>query len=412
MPIYFDATFSWSGYSYQGKVGMFIVLKKLNEYNGDNIETNFNDWTLEFEWLEDFSIKQNGRYLSLHQVKTLKDTNINAYTDAIQQVVHNSQNALWYPIAPYFHVSSNVNNPHNIFYQYIIDGNNRQYCPLDKIDSLLKEEIRSFLQSYNLADYIGGCEDSHFFKLLGIIDDHVRLRHQRIQQIGRNAPPEEIEFLAIITSLKTDSNQFTHERMIYEKKAYLSSSLDKFLQNKNENIKDKLKQFVRESFDLDSDFVKYSKSISPHISAIYNDEITISNFQDLLNGESLKGVFFKIIESIESEYLWQGHKVIYEKIVEEENRRFLPTTINRDQDDCDEVSADILMNSHAVEDLYEMDYFITGRINCDSIEEKANNYTEIRDEDLPYDENNQFKINELKKVKMIDRIKAERILND
>ena len=45
MPIYFDATFSWSGYSYQGKVGMFIVLKKLNEYNGckisDNVSTCF-----------------------------------------------------------------------------------------------------------------------------------------------------------------------------------------------------------------------------------------------------------------------------------------------------------------------------------------------------------------------------------
>jgi hypothetical protein len=54
MPIYFDATFSWSGYSYQGKVGMFIVLKKLNEYDGDDIETNFNDWALEFEWLEYF----------------------------------------------------------------------------------------------------------------------------------------------------------------------------------------------------------------------------------------------------------------------------------------------------------------------------------------------------------------------
>lgn len=412
MPIYFDATFSWSGYSYQGKVGMFIVLKKLNEYNGDNIETNFNDWTLEFEWLEDFSIKQNNRYLSLHQVKTLENRNINAYIEAIQQVIYNSQNALGYTITPYFHVSSNVNNPHNIFYQYIIDGSNCQYCPLDKIDGLLKEEIRIFLQSHNLADYNGSNEDSHFFKLLAIIDNHVRIRHENIQQVGRNTPPAEIEFMTIINSLKTDSMQFTNERMIYEKKAYLSSSLDKFLQNKNENIKDKLKQFVRESFDLDSDFVKYSKSISPHVFAIYNNEMTITNFQDLLNDESLKGVFFKIIESIESGYLWQGHKVIYEKIVEEENMRFLPTTINRDQDDCDEVSRDILMNPYAIEDLYEMDYFITGRINCDCIEEEANNYTEINDDEFPSVSGNRTdKINELKRVKMVDKIEAKRIID-
>ena len=54
MPIYFDATFSWSGYSYQGKVGMFIVLKKLNEYNGNDLDNTFIDWSIEFEWLEDF----------------------------------------------------------------------------------------------------------------------------------------------------------------------------------------------------------------------------------------------------------------------------------------------------------------------------------------------------------------------
>lgn len=411
MPIYFDATFSWSGYSYQGKVGMFIVLKKLNEYDGNDLDNAFIDWSIEFEWLEDFSIKQGNTYQSLHQVKTLASTNINSYTTAIQQTLSNS-NILGYLITPYFHVSSNVVNPHNIFYSYTIDGNNQRYCTLEQIDDLLKQEIRNFLQSYNLGDYHGNCEDTHFFKLLSIIDNHVRIRHQNIQNNPSATRIQEfISFHEIINSLKTDSNQFTNERMIYEKKAYLSSSLDKFLQKKDELIKNKLNQFVRESFDLDFDFVKYAKSISPHISAIYNNEITITNFQDLLNGDSLKGVFFKIIESIENQYLWQGHKVIYEKIVEEENKRFLPTTINRDQDDCDEVSADILMNSHAIEDLYEMDYFITGRINCESIEDEANNYTEIRDNDLPNVENKQFKINELKKVKMIDKTNAERILN-
>ena len=86
----FDATFSWSGYSYQGKVGMFIVLKKLNEYLGDNLEGNFIDWSIEFEWLEDFSIKQGNIYQSSHQVKTLASTNINSYTTAIEQTIDNS----------------------------------------------------------------------------------------------------------------------------------------------------------------------------------------------------------------------------------------------------------------------------------------------------------------------------------
>ena len=126
---------------------------------------------------------------------------------------------------------------------------------------------------------------------------------------------------------------------------------------------------------------------------------------------SLKGVFLKVIQNIENIYSWKEYKPIYEKEIDEENKRFLPTTIIRDQEDCGEISADILTNSFAVEDLYEIDYFITGRINCESIEEEANNYTEIRDEDLPDVENKQFKINELKKVKMIDKTNAEGILN-
>jgi len=65
MPLYFDATFSWSGYAYQGKVGVFVVLKHLNQYNGNNLNVYFNDWELEFEWLENFSIKQSGTYKSL-----------------------------------------------------------------------------------------------------------------------------------------------------------------------------------------------------------------------------------------------------------------------------------------------------------------------------------------------------------
>ena len=115
MPIYFDATFSWSGYSYQGKVGMFIVLKKLNEYNGNDLDNTFIDWSIEFECLEDFSIKQGSIYQTLHQVKNLLSTNINSYSTAIQQTINNS-NILGYQITPHFHVSSNVTTPHNIFY--------------------------------------------------------------------------------------------------------------------------------------------------------------------------------------------------------------------------------------------------------------------------------------------------------
>jgi len=126
MPLYFDATFSWSGYAYQGKVGVFLVLKHLNQYNGSDLNIYFSDWELEFEWLEDFSIKQSGIYRSLHQVKTSQSTRVASYNAAITQTINNAQDAFNYHITPYFHVSSNVVNPNAIFYEYHINDNDQQ----------------------------------------------------------------------------------------------------------------------------------------------------------------------------------------------------------------------------------------------------------------------------------------------
>jgi hypothetical protein len=71
----FDATPSWNGFNYQGKVGLYVCLKmilaKLDDMDKDSVDFIgfLNSHTIEYEWIEDFSIKQNGSYVSLHQVK-------------------------------------------------------------------------------------------------------------------------------------------------------------------------------------------------------------------------------------------------------------------------------------------------------------------------------------------------------
>lgn len=74
-----DATPSWNGFSYQAKVGLYVVLLKMIEI-GD--EPNVLDqYSIEYEWLEDFSIKRNEKYESIHQVKHYSN---NAYKDALE----------------------------------------------------------------------------------------------------------------------------------------------------------------------------------------------------------------------------------------------------------------------------------------------------------------------------------------
>ena len=84
----YDATASWSGYTYQGKVALYVVVKKINLLNTYGDEDRIGNYFLELEWLEDFSILYddglgNLKYQSIHQVKARQDTKIEAYSSAL-----------------------------------------------------------------------------------------------------------------------------------------------------------------------------------------------------------------------------------------------------------------------------------------------------------------------------------------
>lgn len=84
----YDATASWSGYSYQGKVAIYITLKKINEIRTQNPDCNMDGYCLELEWIEDFAVLRKNEsselvYESIHQVKARKDKNLSAYSSAL-----------------------------------------------------------------------------------------------------------------------------------------------------------------------------------------------------------------------------------------------------------------------------------------------------------------------------------------
>jgi len=89
----FDATFSWNGYVYQGNVGLYVCLfeidKKLKEIGKSEELQNFlQEYSIEYEWLEDFSIKCKNKYISLHQVKNYSGEKIDDYMEAIETILN------------------------------------------------------------------------------------------------------------------------------------------------------------------------------------------------------------------------------------------------------------------------------------------------------------------------------------
>lgn len=82
-----DATPSWSGYNYQGKVALYAVLEKICKLYEDGRSVEISDFSLELEWIEDFSIIHRSgdrkAYKSIHQVKALDTTEIKDYGEAV-----------------------------------------------------------------------------------------------------------------------------------------------------------------------------------------------------------------------------------------------------------------------------------------------------------------------------------------
>ena len=78
-----DATPTWNGFNYQGKIALYVVLDKLIDLNNNGV----NDYSLELEWFEDFAIKRNNDYLSIHQVKNYGNDRLNDYKNAIQSLL-------------------------------------------------------------------------------------------------------------------------------------------------------------------------------------------------------------------------------------------------------------------------------------------------------------------------------------
>ena len=94
-----DATPSWNGFIYQGKVGLYVCLKiildKLQTTPTNEVVSQFlESYSIEYEWIEDFSIKVNNVYESLHQVKHKAGADFGSHISAIVTILNRKRKIL------------------------------------------------------------------------------------------------------------------------------------------------------------------------------------------------------------------------------------------------------------------------------------------------------------------------------
>lgn len=141
-----NAIASWEGYEIQGHIALYVALTIIKE---NIISGNENDlWNLEIEGKEDFSFLHDGKYVSLHQVKSGKvDLNKNDKFAFIAELV---QDEAQYG---YFHINSTEQIPVDfidVALEYIADLKTKLENPICNKGDVPKENEEDYIIIENI----------------------------------------------------------------------------------------------------------------------------------------------------------------------------------------------------------------------------------------------------------------------
>lgn len=139
----YDATNSWNGYNHQGKIALWYAITQIiklcdSAKSTDENKNELKKYYLELEYLEDFSVfrmdNDKKKYLTIHQVKSREDTSIQAYQEAILNLVIK---LIKYPSIKhaYLHVTKMLNLGDNSFADNVLQIVTKS----NKIDEMRKD---------------------------------------------------------------------------------------------------------------------------------------------------------------------------------------------------------------------------------------------------------------------------------
>lgn len=263
-----DAMPSWSGYVYQGEIAIYTCLCIINNCNF--VITDWSTYELEIESLEDFSIKINGEYHSIHQVKAYGSNNLSKYTKPILgllgktaryktivsanlHTVNQIQNLDRDTIKSSLEMSIYSKNPHSYYHELLFKqgefdytfyrfNNNPQFETVIGLQDVRKKIEEQILKFYlNCTDPSGDIYNKAkeninyiFHKFLGKISEHVSKRHIEIMESATSKDNQDaikvpIRFDEIIAILNEDSIfEFCSETSRYLLTKKIFNALDEY----------------------------------------------------------------------------------------------------------------------------------------------------------------------------------------
>ncbi|MBN1068138.1 hypothetical protein DVW02_09120 [Clostridium botulinum] len=399
-----NATASWSGYLHQGKVGIFIGLKKINELiNKPN--QDLNKWKIEYESAEDIDIKNDDVVDSRHQVKAYKDAKYpNDYKDVLgileyeldtngKKVIKNKgfricdfdDNLNTLPIevnedSRFLHTITEtlgfgltesefnntykqakyVENPNKIkLFEY---PNGNRYCALsnfnDELKMYCKIEINKILIFKNHVFKNNTEQQENILNhIISYLDNEIRKKHNE----GGDTYPElrfkEIYNLTISTDtykkLNTDS---IREIFVKSWVSFIQELNDSGIEYNRVQV-EKIEKIVKDIYTWEDDrFIQFLKNINPDEDEIGSID-TIEDVTKLCKIDNLKYVFYQCLLQVEDEE-FEVDKIGYKK-----DGGYILTAINKPKLIVKSIIKSIIKNSQVTNEIFDKSYLINGTID-------------------------------------------------
>lgn len=399
-----NATASWSGYLHQGKVGIFIGLKKINELiNKPN--QDLNKWKIEYESAEDIDIKNDDVVDSRHQVKAYKDAKYpNDYKDVLgvleyeldtngKKVIKNKgfricdfdDNLNTLPVevnedSRFLHTITEtlgfgltesefkntykqakyVENPNKIkLFEY---PNGNRYCTLsnfnDELKMYCKIEINKILIFKNHVFKNNTEQQENILNhIISYLDNEIRKKHNE----GGDTYPElrfkEIYNLTISTDTYKKLNTDSIREIFVKSWVSFIQELNYSGIEYNRVQVEKIEKIVKDIYTWEDDrFIQFLKNINPDEDGIGSID-TIEDVTKLCKIDNLKYVFYQCLLQVEDEE-FEVDRIGYKK-----DGGYILTAINKPKLIVKSIIKSIIRNSQVTNEIFDKSYLINGTID-------------------------------------------------
>ncbi|QHL87948.1 hypothetical protein GU926_11100 [Nibribacter ruber] len=399
---------TWNGFVYQGKIALIVVLDLLLGQ-----DQNWQDYALELEWREDFSIKNQERYISIHQVKCKGGSGAAEYQEAVDKLLANIyqteslEEPTTLPIRC-LHTACSIISPEwngITLYDY---GAGKCFMPIEFIDKELLSRISNYLNKIDPEN--SGNRGTTFYdrcllylcnKITAKIQDIHRINHTgvRVADIDKRIPFEEI-----IATLQKNYNANSEDYYTFRIKETFNKAFENFFSENNITEELSKEQYTKLCVYsslinclANDKFRHFCLAIFPGADIIeesgfpeHHAHIITDNFCEILSHISLRA------DIADKDYKLQYHKG---------GANYLPTSLG---DKKLRIINELRKNIHKdayLRVLYEVRTIITKSVSFASLGKELGHIMNIQN--LEHSSEIREKINQIQAIEMIDRVAAK-----